>query len=264
MTKILGLSGKKQSGKNTSANYIVGVWLKALGICKDFSITSKGNLLVTDTFGIPDSEGIFDINHEKTRGFCEENLDLCLKVYSFADFLKKNVCMDILGLTREQCYGTDEDKNTQTHLKWEDMPGVVTAYDKLNDLVYHEPGPMTAREVLQFVGTEIFRKMYYNVWVDATLRQINKDSPEMAVICDVRFKNEADSILNQEEGKVVRFTRNPLQDNHESETNLDDYNNFSYVIDNSNCSIEEQNRLLHEYLEKEEWIPTPVPEYLLG
>jgi len=43
-------------------------------------------------------------------------------IYSFADPLKKDVCINILGLTERQCYGTDADKNTLTNLRWENMP----------------------------------------------------------------------------------------------------------------------------------------------
>ena len=41
------------------------------------------------------------------------------KIYNFADPLKKDICINILGLTYEQCYGEDIDKNTVTEVEWE-------------------------------------------------------------------------------------------------------------------------------------------------
>ena len=46
---------------------------------------------------------------------------LSCKICYFAHSLK-NMCMDILGLTWEQCYGTDEQKNTFTDILWDKFP----------------------------------------------------------------------------------------------------------------------------------------------
>jgi hypothetical protein len=301
-TKILGLSGRKQSGKNTSANHIVGSFLKTLEIIQgDFKITPKGELWVPDIFGDTEHQGLFDIMSESEgmTAFKKQYLDDIIKVYSYADILKRDACIKILGLTYEQCYGSDADKNTLTKLRWEDMPGVITEkpskddkdctrdiekalgeelsevygrlgryYDKLaNGLVYHEPGFMTAREAMQFVGTEIFRKMYGNVWVDATINQIHKDQPLIALICDVRFHNEVNAILEVKEptkGKVIRFLRNPAEgkDVHESETALDNYplERYSAVIDNCEMSVDEQNKAVQQVMTEWEWFPKTYPK----
>lgn len=302
--KILGISGKKQSGKNTAANYIVGVFLKALKITKDFEITDKGNLLITDIFGNEEYRGIMDINsqHPAFLEFAEENIFPFVKIYSYADSLKQKVCIDILGLTWQQCYGTDEDKDSLTHLRWENMPGIICEclpdkvsredyedeedykeiagqiapyYNQLKDLVtYHKPGQMTAREVMQYVGTEIFRKMYGDVWVNATINQIKKDQPTMSIIADVRFENEANILLQQNvmsdhpvSSKIIRLKRDIFKgkDQHASETGLDNFDQKRYdlIIDNQKMSITEQNKKLHDFLAKEKWIPHEVPEELI-
>ena len=111
------------------------------------------------------------------------------KIYSFADPLKKNICMDILGLTHDQCYGSDDNKNELTNNYWNDKQ-------------------LTAREVMQFVGTDIFRKMQNNIWVDATLKQIDQDQPELAIISDCRFPNEV-LALKDIGGLIIKLTRNP-------------------------------------------------------
>jgi hypothetical protein len=260
MSQIIAFSGKKGSGKNTACNFIIGHCMISLNICQEFKITPLGELWVSDLFGDLEQQGIFNVmsGSDEMNRFLETHLSQYVKLYSFADLLKRTVCMDILGLTFEQCFGTDEQKNSPTKLKWEDMPGVITEvppegsepiigrlgpyYEKLkNGTVYHNPGQMTAREIMQFVGTEIFRKMYGNVWVDATIRRIRKDDPAIALICDLRFPNEADGVLD-EGGYVCRFNRavNP-NDTHESETALDNYTRFSKEVDNKDMSIPDQN-----------------------
>jgi dephospho-CoA kinase len=44
--KIIGISGKKQAGKNTVANYINGYILKSMNMVNDFYIDSNGKLIV--------------------------------------------------------------------------------------------------------------------------------------------------------------------------------------------------------------------------
>lgn len=275
--KILCFSGRKQSGKNTSANFIVGQVMQQLGICKEALITPKGELWVSDIFGDEDKgQGILDLynTHPEVVKFLDDELHPYVKLYSFADILKRDVCMGVLGLSEKQCYGTDADKNTKTHLKWENMPGVITEilpdvdpedmeqlggrlgpyYQKLKSgVVYHKPGLMTAREVLQFVGTEIFRKMWGEVWAESTIKRIQDEGSLKAIITDCRFPNEVFA-TQKAGGKVIRFTRNPAgnSDVHESETALDkdkfDWSNFDAIIENSDCSIELQNIALVEAL----------------
>jgi hypothetical protein len=298
--RILGLSGRKQSGKNTATNFITGLELMSVGVVRSaFFIDEQGQLQIGDLFGNEEYSGHLDLNRTNPEfvSFLEEHVNPYVKVYSFADLLKKDVCIKILGLTHEQCYGTDDDKNTLTSLLWENMPGVTVVplspeksevrdmlwslsegyteqkngifevegrlghyYTKIHGVVHHTPGPMSAREVLQYVGTDIFRKMYSNVWVDALIRQIKKEDSSYALICDVRFPNEVEGV-QAAGGKVVRLTRNPSgnSDAHSSETALDkenfDWSKFDFVLDNADMSINEQNKALHTQLVEWGWAP---------
>lgn len=156
------------------------------------------------------------------------------RVYNFADPLKKDICMNILGLTYDQCYGEDMDKNTLTDIEWEGKK-------------------LTAREVMQFVGTNIFRKMKNNVWAGATVNKILSDKPDLAIVADCRFPNEVEAIRGAG-GIVIKLTRNPYNSTHESETALDEINysnsNFDLVIYNDNINIVEQNQIVLEFLKK--------------
>lgn len=166
------------------------------------------------------------------------NNNVNIKIYNFADPLKE-LCMNILGLTYDQCYGEDKNKNELVNC-------------------FLENRRLTAREVLQLVGTDMFRKIQKNVWSDATIRQINKEKPDIAIIADCRFPNEVESIRNAD-GIVIKLTRNPYNSSHMSETALDpdQYNcsNFDIVIDNENMSIEQQNNAIYQFLFTKGFLP---------
>jgi hypothetical protein len=153
------------------------------------------------------------------------------KIYNFADPLK-TLCMDILGLEHKQCYGSDTDKNELVNCYWDGRQ-------------------ITAREVLQLVGTEMFRSLQKNVWSDATIRLIKKENPNLAIIADCRFPNEVEAIKNAG-GLIIKLNRNPYHSSHASEIALDaenyDQQMFNLVIDNSDLNISQQNRIIHTFL----------------
>ena len=179
-----------------------------------------------------------DSKHPDMISYMQENVWGLLKVYNFADNLKK-ICIDILGLTERQCYGTEEDKNSTTNI---DMPNTLA--EKKSSF-----RKMTAREVMQYVGTDFFRNIYPQVWVDSTIRKIKKEKPSMAVIVDCRFENEVKGI-QEAGGKVIRLTRNIFgeKDQHASETALDGYEGFDSVIENQNMTLAEQNECIYNQL----------------
>ena len=105
-------------------------------------------------------------------------------------------------------------------------------------------GPMTAREVLQYWGTDIFRKQYKTVWADSCIRSISKFGHSLNIITDCRFEDEVFAV-QAAGGKVVRLTRKgSLNDKHESETSLDreffDQNRFDAILDNETFSLADQ------------------------
>ena len=155
------------------------------------------------------------------------------KIYNFADPLKKDICMNILGLTYDQCYGDDTAKNSITNIEWEGKK-------------------LSARDVMQFVGTDIFRKMKQDVWSSATVNKILMEAPKLAIVADCRFPNEVDAVKNAG-GIVIKLTRNPYNSDHASETALDDNNysndNFDLVIYNDLLNIQQQNRAVLNFLQ---------------
>jgi hypothetical protein len=219
-TKIIGISGRKQSGKNTLANYINGDILKKRGMVQDFSISQKGELkILTCTEDGESNWGIFDVTRkdESFVSYAERELWPFVKLYHFADYLKK-MSIDLFDLRPEQVYGTDEDKNTPTD------------YD------------MTSREFLQYLGTDVMRSIKNTIWVDYTIKIIQQEKPLVSIIPDVRFPNEVEAI-KEAGGIVVRLDRNVYDSPHQCESSLDqenfDWNDFDVILKNNDIKIEE-------------------------
>lgn len=205
---IIGLSGKKQSGKNTAANQIALQYFRELGADHPgLYIDDKGNLC-----GASEIEGsVFD--H--------------VAMFAFADEIKR-FCIKNLGLARQQCYGTDSQKDTMTHLAWEGLSGEVRRKHAIacyqSGAVYWRlpTGPMTAREVMQVFGTDIMRVWCPDVWINGCLHAVREYPGDMALVTDIRFPNEV-AAVKEAGGKVIRLLRDPhaTQDRHKSETALD-------------------------------------------
>ena len=244
MTQIIAFAGQKQSGKNTACNFILAIHLAAFGISKKTRINDKGEIEVSDLWGtnIPNHEffvfknGLVDNFQVDIRPIIA---DLHIKEYGFADKLKE-ILIDVFGLTHEQCYGTDAEKNQPTHLRWEDMPDV----DCDNDT----SGYMTGREVMQYLGTNIFRKIHQPCWTNYLINRIKQENPEIALISDMRFINEVEAIKN-EGGFIVQLLRTQSgKDLHTSETSLNNFKDFDAVIDNRTMNISEQNEVVYNTL----------------
>lgn len=204
---VIGFSGRKQSGKDSAIDFL--------------------------------TDHICSLSTEHLR----------VQKYGFADKLKE-ICIDLLGLTPEQCYGTDEDKNTLTVYEWEKIPVFNTEdfrnvdfYEKWQG-VLNQNSLMTARQVLQQVGTEIFRKMRSDVWISYLLNKIQAEAPQIAFISDARFVNECEAI-KAIGGKIIRLTRKiDPNDNHPSEAEMDGYEGADAIIDNQNMTVDEKNSVL--------------------
>jgi len=92
---------------------------------------------------------------------------------------------------------------------------------------------MTVREVLQFVGTDLFRhQLDPDIWIKSVYRKKYLDD-DIVVVADCRFPNEAR--FAKERGTLISVERNTQleSDGHVSENALGDYNDYDHVIDNN-------------------------------
>ena len=97
------------------------------------------------------------------------------------------------------------------------------------------------RTILQYVGTDVVRKQNPDYWVNSLVNVLRlfPEEWDYVIIPDTRFPNENDKVKEEFNVITVRVERpnfdNGLTDeqqNHESETALDNYN-FDYKITNN-------------------------------
>ena len=231
---IIGVSGRKQSGKDTIGKII--------------------NILISSP----------QLNNEGVATFLRKDIGQShFVVKKFADKLKDMVCM-LIGCTREQL--EDETfKNTELGEEWwyYKIPniGIVNRgfYANQSDNELCEKRYLikpTPRLLMQLLGTECGREILHpNIWVNSVFSDYRKKAKEKPIggmttsnigadypnwiITDVRFSNEADAI-KQRDGIIIRVNsgRCNNDDTHPSETGLDKYMNFDYIISNDG-SIEQ-------------------------
>jgi len=247
---IIVLSGKKQSGKNTLANFIIGSYLVRTNQIPSFVITQKGLLKIPLSYDQqpieqPDMSDMSIIEQNMSVIVPEGDFNNCgfqgIKLYSFAEPLK-SFCMEVLGLTYEQCYGTDEVKNTFTACRWNNVS------EDIKEKNGRFSGLMRARAVMQVFGTDMVRTMLNDAWPIATYKKIKKEKMELAIVTDARFPNEIK--IGETSAISIRLMRDICRkDSHPSEIALDDYKEFDKIFDNRITTIEEQNKMVKPFLD---------------
>jgi hypothetical protein len=180
--KLLGIAGKKKSGKDLAAKYIQDILRK------------KDPSRLTGAVG-------------------------------FADGVK-SVAAEALSINRMTFF---EDKNKEKLFR------------------IGKDTELTGREILQRVGTELFRVgMCDDFWVHRLMKVISDQPDFFMVVTDVRFPNEVEAI-EAAGGIIIHLNRETgLTDDHPSETSLDSYT-FPCEINNDGTKEE-------LYKELENWI----------
>lgn len=232
MTKIIAISGKKQSGKSTLAEFL------------RHYLNSKDRFSFNNYFY---DQNTLELNlnffENKSYVIKPETITENVSVHSFADSLK-TFCTNVMSLSLNQVYGSDIEKNSLTPYRWEKIP---------KEISNGRTGFMTAREVMQFVGTNIMRNMFdENIWVNACINDIKSKNKPYAIIADLRFPSEYNAVL-KENGIVVRLTRTPFPDDkHESETALDscDFSHKNCIVVPDSVHINEKCYYVSEKLSK--------------
>lgn len=243
MTQIIGISGKKQSGKDTVTNFLHGYIMMQHDVINQFFISKYGELVIdVDKKNDNGSEtiemGVLDLNqkNEAFINYASNRIWPLIKKYSFADPLKEMLHV-MFDIPLDNLYGTNEQKDQKIeHLLWENLPYKTG-----------KTGPMSSREFMQQFGTKIMRKIYKKIWLNNCFKRIDFDEPDKAVINDCRFLDEVEEI-KANNGIVIRLLRDIHQEKDESETALDNYDNFDIVIDNREIGIVETNNLVLQEL----------------
>ena len=175
-----------------------------------------------------------DTSTEIAKRILEEN-GKRVGVTAFAESLK-HIAISAVGIPEHLVYGSNEDKEQITHIFWDTFPlEVRLKYYRRRDPHDGRPeprmGPMTVREVLQVMGTDIFRVMFEDeIWAKSPFRR-DWDDYDVVFITDCRFPNEK-AITERYGGTVIRIERDTgFEDDHASETALDG-ESFSRIYKN--------------------------------
>lgn len=258
---IIGLSGKKGSGKDTVAK-----------ILQYFTLPEELRTISID-------EWVYELSyHEEVS----DNLSTYLENKKYADKLKDCISL-LLGIPRwkleleeykqqilPECWDLwvlEHEMGNSIHATKEEAV-IIANYLRLPEDAYTiEKESMTVRDFLQVMGTDAMRDIVHpNVWVNSlhedyqpksmtniakassksgnTNKIIKQPSWPAWIISDVRFLNEVNAIKNGVLGKPVpkndfrflvrvnRPQRKNEPDVHQSEIELDDYQKWDYVIEN--------------------------------
>jgi hypothetical protein len=250
--KIVAFGGVAGSGKNTMCNFLHGYLLKSYGMIDGFEITDEGKLVVETE--IIDNAG----HYNKGRGLIDvtrtdvdfaiwasANMWPFVKHYAFATALKE-IAVELFGLPREKVFGVGQSKSSFSQYQWEKMPTKVEGKSKA----------MTVRDFLQYLGTDIFRKIREDVWVNRAILDILAEQSMNAIISDVRFENEAKAV-QKAGGRVVFLTGGTKVDSHSSETSLTP-EMCDATIDTEKQSIQESCEALLAILNEWGWLEKEI------
>jgi hypothetical protein len=177
---IIGVVGKKGSGKTTLANIAVSNGFTPVA----FADPLKD--IISQVFDI--SKSILNDPEAK------ENYQLSIE-------LTNDVVSELLRTASE---------------KYESVP----MYTRNFALSNFQPAFITnPRQLLQVVGTDIFRNLVdKNYWLNSFIKNIDLQAKDI-IVHDLRFQNELDLIKNKLYGKIVVIERPGIfTDFHESES----------------------------------------------
>lgn len=262
MTKnIIGIAGRKEAGKDSATRFIYGQMMMKGQVIDSFQIGEGGELFVPIVKEKETDEEMY--GEFKIDPYIDQNLELYLaqfvwpfvKKMAFADSLKV-FCMDYLNISPLLLWGTNKDKETLTEYKKSQLPlftckDILFSTSEETNYVFEDEEFLTVRELLQLVGTELFRKIDNDYWVKLNMRLISNEPSKTIIVPDLRFPNEIKALKNSN-AYLIYLTRNihENKDGHSSENSLNDVdlNEFDLVIDNKNKTLEETHEILEKFL----------------
>ena len=237
MNKLLyiGLNGLAGSGKDTVAKMLKTILSKeweSCQECKEYYFSRYTNPTQSATF--PPS------NEDKN------SLVMCI---AYADQLKE-ICSTIFGLPVQRFYQNKSnawvcinDKFQYTEIRPNDE-NIVTAeeyYYNLSNYINDSSIKywMSLREILVYVGTYVLQQnINKQVFVNIVRNKIREEqyhnhNLQYVIITDHRFIHELEYI-HENNGVTITINRNSVQQlDNVAEHDLDDEEDYDYIIDNS-------------------------------
>lgn len=257
---IIGISGKINSGKDTVAEIIQYLLFRTnkheVGLDNSFEEFrkvinkewSKEEITIETSFEI--------------KKFADKLKDIvCMLIGCTREQLEDRVFKE-KELGEEWWYWHMKRNNGYKDIILDYLSTTKEELNNYDGLVLIKPTP---RLLLQHIGTDLFRnKLHPNIWVNALMVDYKESQLGQAkrrrkgksfpvgyflpnwIITDVRFPNELEAIKNKG-GIVIRVNREISKEEdvnqsllgamsnykeHPSETALDNYQNFDYIIEN--------------------------------
>tara|TARA_R100001377_G_scaffold85310_1_gene71518 strand:+ start:47060 stop:47800 length:741 start_codon:yes stop_codon:yes gene_type:complete len=224
---IIAISGKKNSGKDTVAKMIQLIVDEEVG-----RVSFPKHSTLENKFAVYEPHAITMYQTKR-----------------FADKLKDMVCM-LLGCTREKLEDR-EFKEKELGEEWwyyythtyGDIPQNLQAYANFRPSQSGSKYTLkkqTPRLLMQLLGTECGRQILHpDVWVNGLLAEyeasVSNGTYPKWIIPDMRFPNEAEALRYR--SITIRVNRPDvylgLVKEHESETALDNWDNWDYVLENN-------------------------------
>lgn len=263
---IIGISGKINSGKDT-----VGKIIQYLTEQKEYDMTDLSY-----------QEWLEEREVDRINGRKSTQSYTDFEIFKFADKLKDIVCL-LIGCTKEQLEDKEfkEKELGEEWIRYGYADGFTTDNNGNKTMIFKECDKeryeielrinwqtayrihYTPRMLLQAIGTDLFRnQLLDNIWVNALMADYFADFKDESknsnwIITDLRFPNEARAIKDKG-GILIRVDRYDITGQgklnpHTSETALDDYQDFDYIIDNFG-TIEDLIEKVRKILIKEKLI----------
>lgn len=198
---IIAISGKAQSGKDTICSMI------------QYCIWYYNEYVKYKNAGF-DCPGEFGVEHFE---YCKGNsIEMRSNFYkhSFAEYLKRATAA-ILDYEREDL---EDIKVKNSTITW--LPNGET---------------YTVRMFLQDLGTAVREHISPFFWAYATLKSYSHNNFKHWIIPDLRYSQEVDAIRDVTSDVVLIRVENPnvVKMDHSSETALDYFDDWNYIVDNS-------------------------------
>jgi hypothetical protein len=205
---LIGISGKKQVGKNTLADILTEELNKEFLNFKQKSFAANVKKILAILIGV----SVESMENEDVKN------------------MKLPDIWETYGLVRE---------NSKRVLFFPSTLEEITLQQKFFKGSSIVNNHMTIRQALQYIGTDLFRTHFNkDTWINSLFNNYNSHTSNW-VITDIRFKNELECI-KKHNGFSILISRDICnnKDTHSSEIGLDNNIDFNYTLVNNYETIE--------------------------
>lgn len=257
MKHVILFVGSMQSGKTTSAAAIYGYHLTQLGLIPNCSFDENGRMSII--YDQTNNQGIYldiDTEDEQIVEFMKQHFWGHVRHFSFATNFKDSLCK-IFSIDRKMLYGSNEEKNQETHILWDNVLPLLSP-QRFEELKHNAGKKMTGRQLMQVFGTDICRQIDEPCHIRNAFKTAQEVNPDIAIFPDGRFEDEFEFFENlkrsQSDFKVwlIKLKRMKIKSNDPMEQGAPGIKESRYdlVIDNDNLSTIEKNEILINFLLK--------------